>query len=298
MRARGFMAMVAAFGLAGFGAGTAAESDPETLWVSVYGWNQTGERLAASNHWSLALGSYIEAHRQITALAAAHPAFEPDLIAYRIGALEKTIEETEARLSTDEHETMMKYLDFIESLELGEKQRFANEFKESLDTLDMALSILDEITASKSKDFGEAVDSQRTRLLGHIEWLNSQIDFKASSRVSMTADDGVDRGTTRFVKPEDYPSSRDGVFLSGMLFPGSLSEKDRTGISAIDIVAEPEKAEEMAAEESGKPNTEPAAPAEGQAPGAPRKFRMRSRQKSAESPEVPVKPGTGPTPAQ
>ncbi|HQZ29883.1 MAG TPA: hypothetical protein PK648_17195, partial [Verrucomicrobiales bacterium] len=244
--------MIAALLLAIVDTGSAAESDPKAMWVSVYGWNQTGEKLAASNHWSLALGSFIEAHRQITALAAAHPDFEPDLIRYRLEALEKTIQETEARLSTDEHETMMKYLDFIESLELGESQRYANEFTESLDTLDMALSILDEITASKSSDFSAAVESQRNRLLGHIEWLNSQINFKAASRASVLVDDGVDRGTTRFVTPEQYPNSRDGVFLSGMLFPGSLIEKDRKRVSAATSVEEARGAKETSVKEEGE----------------------------------------------
>ncbi|MBP9224736.1 MAG: hypothetical protein KBF76_12760 [Verrucomicrobiales bacterium] len=274
--------MIAALLLAIVDTGSAAESDPKAMWVSVYGWNQTGEKLAASNHWSLALGSFIEAHRQITALAAAYPDFEPDLIRYRLEALEKTIQETEARLSTDEHETMMKYLDFIESLELGESQRYANEFTESLDTLDMALSILDEITASKSSDFSAAVESQRNRLLGHIEWLNSQINFKAASRASVLVDDGVDRGTTRFVTPEQYPNSRDGVFLSGMLFPGSLIEKDRKGVSAIDLIAVPEKGKEAPPAENGlKPDAE-----------APRRFRMNSKQKSA--PETPAEPTAAP----
>lgn len=269
------MGLIAALLLAGVETGSAVESDPKALWVSVYGWNQTGEKLAASNLWSLALGSFIEAHRQITALAAAHPDFEPDLIHYRLDALEKTIAETEARLSTDEHETMMKYLDFIESLELGETQRYANEFKESLDTLDMALSILDEITASKASDFSAAVESQRNRLLGHIEWLNSQINFKATSRASVTVNDGVDRGTTRFVTPEQYPNSRDGVFLSGMLFPGSLSEKDREGVSAETAVEKARVAKDTPTNEDGKSVGKSVS-----SPTTPR-FRMNSKQKSA-----------------
>jgi len=288
MGTRGFMGMIAALLLAIVDTGSAAESDPKAMWVSVYGWNQTGEKLAASNHWSLALGSFIEAHRQITALAAAYPDFEPDLIRYRLEALEKTIQETEARLSTDEHETMMKYLDFIESLELGESQRYANEFTESLDTLDMALSILDEITASKSSDFSAAVESQRNRLLGHIEWLNSQINFKAASRASVLVDDGVDRGTTRFVTPEQYPNSRDGVFLSGMLFPGSLIEKDRKGVSAATSVEEARGAKETSVKEEGERGGKSVP-----SPATPR-FRMSSKQKSAGNPAVPGEPTPAP----
>ncbi len=48
-----------------------------------------------ADQWPLALGSYLEANRLINALAEAHPAFEPEMVAYRREALEKTIAETE-----------------------------------------------------------------------------------------------------------------------------------------------------------------------------------------------------------
>ncbi len=45
---------------------------------------------------------------------------------------------------------MMKYLDFIESFELGENQRYDNEFEAALGTLGMAKALLDEIISERN----------------------------------------------------------------------------------------------------------------------------------------------------
>lgn len=233
-------------------------SDPAARWVSVYGWMQTGDRLGAAGHWALAMGSYIESHRQIRELAVAHPTFETELVAYRTGKLAETIETVDARLSEDEHETMMTYLDFIESLELGLEQRFSNQYEAALGTLDIARSLLDALIGKKPPEFREAIDSQYQRLEDNILWLGSQIDYKEASRrrpVTSAANDGRDRGTTRFVKTEDLPDSSDGVIVSGMLFPST-------------DLPPPEK--------EAKEQTEA-----GSAPERPMRFRMNSRQDTA-----------------
>ncbi len=204
-------------------AAPAGESDPSARWLTVYGWIQTAERLAAAGQWPLALGSYLEADRQIKDLAETHPDFEPEMVTYRRGLLVTTISETEARLTIDEHEVMMKYLDFIESLELGEGQRYANEYDAAYTTLAMAKAVLDELIETKPEAFREAVASQYARLESSLDWLGSQIQFTAVSRPGTAAvDESTDWGTTRFVKAADLPTSRPEASVTSELFPVGL----------------------------------------------------------------------------
>ncbi len=201
------------------------ENDPAARWVGVYGWIQTGDRLAEAEQWALAMGSYLESHRQIKQLAAEHPAFEPELIGYRTAKLEEAIAGAETRLGTDEHEVTMTYLDFIESVELGQAQRFRNEFEAALTTLDTAKALLDELIEKKPEAFRMAVATQYDRLEKSISWLNSQIDYKEMSRRADLAKLGDVQGTTQFIKESDLPDSGEGVFASGILFPGSLIQQ-------------------------------------------------------------------------
>lgn len=256
--------------LLGGGPARSEEEDPAARWLSVYGWIQTAERLAEADQWPLALGSYLEANRLIAALAEAHPAFEPEMVSYRREALAKTIAETEGRLTTDEHETMMKYLDFIESLELGEAQRYNNEFEAALGTLGMAKALLDEIIEKKPATFREAVASQYNRLESGIAWLDSQVNFKARSRPGTVIDDTVDWGTTRFVRESDLPGDPSATPVSLALFPPSV---------ALAVAAE--------AEAASPPTPAAAPPVVPAAPVGPRPFRMNSRQEIVEPVPVP-----------
>lgn len=246
------------------------EDDPAARWLTVYGWIQTAERLAGADQWPLALGSYLEANRLLAALAEAHPAFEPEMVAYRREALAGTIARTETRLTTDEHETMMKYRDFIESLELGERQRYNNEFEAALGTLGMARAVLDEIIAGKPAEFRAAVASQYDRLESGIAWLDSQVHFEARSHGATPVDDTVDRGTTRFVRESDLPGNPAATAVSPTLFPPSVA----IAISSTAGATEPTPAP--------VPAPDPSDPAE------PRRFRMNSRQDNSEP--VPVAP--------
>jgi hypothetical protein len=274
-----FLAAAFAAILLGGTSAVAEEDDPAARWLTVYGWIQTGERLAGADQWSLALGSYLEANRLLADLAGAHPAFEPEMVSYRREALADTIAGIEARLTEDDHVTMMKYLDFIESLELGEKQRYGNEFEAALGTLGMAKALLDEISSGKPEGFREAVASQYERLRSGIEWLDSQVNFKARSRPAVLADDPVDWGTTRFVKESDLPGDPAAASVSLDLFPPSLALAIR--------------------DESG-PAAEPATPAAVPSPSpGPRRFRMTSRGSPApenpqSGPSAPSEPRPGP----
>lgn len=244
--------------------------DPAARWLTVYGWIQTAERLAGADQWPLALGSYLEANRLLTNLAEAHPAFEPEMVAYRREALAGTIARTETRLTTDEHETMMKYLDFIESLELGETQRYNNEFENALGTLGMAKAVLDEIIAGKPAEFRAAVASQYDRLESGIAWLDSQVHFEARSRPTAPVDDATDWGTTRFVRESDLPGSPTATAVSLALFPPSvaLAHSSATAATAATAATEPGSSE----------------------PNGPRRFRMNSRQDPVDPGPVPPVP--------
>jgi hypothetical protein len=230
---------------------------------------QTAERLATAEQWPLALGSYLEADRQVKALAEAHPDFEPEMVNYRRGALAKTIVETEARLTTDEHEVMMKYLDFIESLELGEAQRYANEYEAAYGTLGMAKSVLDEIIAKKPEGFRDAVASQYARLESSLTWLDSQINFTAISRPGVVLDGSIDWGTTRFVKATDLPSSQQNASVTSELFPGGLVPESGPATPPVEDPATVEPVAET--KETG-----------------PVRFRMSSRQTTAPDPVEPA----------
>lgn len=198
---------------------TEAKEDAGSLWVSAYGWIQTGDRLASVKLWPLAIGSYIEADRQIKALAAEYPAFEPDIIDYRLEKLQKDIETAQENLTAGEHDIMMKYLDFIESYELGKKQRFANKFEDSLMTLSEARSLLDELIEEKPDKFEVAVKTQHELLDDSIDWLYSQVSFKRQSVSVVAVGDGYNWGSTQYVKESDLPSSEDPVEPFGGLFP-------------------------------------------------------------------------------
>ena len=292
-RGRGMLAVAFAAGTIflslSFSPAFSEENDPAARWVSVFGWMQTGERLAAANQWPLAMGSYLESHRQIIELASRYPDFEPELIAYRSEKLEQTIAEAESRLASDEHAVMMKYLDFIESLELGQAQRFRNEFEASLSTLDMAKSLLDDIIAKKPAEFRTAVDSQYQRLESSIEWVNAQIDYKERNRRASYARTSDDRGTTQFVKESDLPRSEEGIGASGILFPVSFASIEPAVTPGGDKVLESSGVE--ASEEPATPGVKiddnPAGPV--------MNFRMSSKRQIDET-SAPAEQATVPVP--
>lgn len=241
--------------------------DPASRWVSVYGWMQTGDRLGEAGHWALAMGSYIESHRQLKALAEAHPTYETELVNYRIEKLAETIKTVDAQLSEDEHETVMTYLDFIESFELGLAQRFSNQYEASLATLETARSLLDSLIEKKPAEFRKSIQSQYERLEDNILWLSSQIGYKEGTRrrsAAAVAHDGRDRGTTRFVKREDLPDSSDGGMISNMLFPPGLSGNELTDTSETDNSMPVPKEEEQGEADAGK--------------GSQKQFRLNSRE--------------------
>ena len=80
----------------------------------------------------MALGSFIEAEAQLKQLKADAPDFEPEMVAYRLDWLAKEIEEMQGNLGGGDHDIMTKYLDFIESFEQGQSERFNNEFEKVL----------------------------------------------------------------------------------------------------------------------------------------------------------------------
>ena len=267
-RVRG-VALAVAIGAALFAFGIrcgAAEDDPAARWLSIYAWLRTAERLAEGGHLPLALGGYLEASRRIERLAEDHPAFEPEMLAYRQKALAETVGAMEEELTDDGHGTMMRFLDFVESLEAGERQRYANEFDEAYETLTMARSILAELSEEKAASFREAVAPHAARIESNLEWLGSQLDHKASSALAVQGpsptDESIDWGTTRFVKESDLPAADEGGLAESSLFPGGRIE-----------------GEGKQAEEGAEPSTEDAEPA-GTGSKGPR-FRMSSRQSSA-----------------
>ncbi|MEM9016426.1 MAG: hypothetical protein AAGC68_05385 [Verrucomicrobiota bacterium] len=211
------------------------DSDPGERWVGAYGWLQTGENLAAAGHSPLAMGSFIEAHRQVVELQREHPNFEPEMVSYRIERLEVQIVEAQGTLTGGEKELMTKFVDFIDSFEQGMAQRYANEYVNAINTLEFAQVLLDEIIYEKPDEFREAVDTQYGLLQSSLSWLNEQVSFRERIRPMPFVGDDPSLGTTEFVKEEDLPSEGDEILTSADLFPllvSSVPPRERTEVPA------------------------------------------------------------------
>jgi hypothetical protein len=249
-----------------------SEEEPSETWGRAYSWLQTGERLAANEQWALAMGSYIETFRQMKAIREAHPSYEPELVNYRIDRLGEMIEETEPKLPPGGNSITMKFLDFIESYDLGMRQRFSNQYSESLGTLDIAKVILDEIIYENPEEFRDAVDTQYSIMHESIEWLEQQITYRARKPRSAYTSDGVDWGTTEFVKEKDLPADGDNILMSGSLFSRGPDPSQVRGLTTIPELEKNDGEKEESREEGE----------DDQKLGL-RGFRMSSKQK--ESPE-------------
>lgn len=254
------------------------EMNSEDRWVKVYGWLQTGTRLRDAELWPLALGSFIESHRQLKLLKERDPDFEPEMVGYRLESLEREIAAAQEKLQPGEQEIMQKYLDFIDSYEEGMRLRFANQFVEALNTLDIAKVLLDEIIFEKPEEFRDAVDSQYLLLHDSLGWLDSQINFRQRSRPAVFVGDGVDWGTTQYVEEADLPAEGDAILVEGTLFAG-LPAMER-GVGRLLEGKEPEGEAPEREDREGEKNGEK----EEDSSSRPA-FRMSSKQK--EIPELP-----------
>jgi len=261
----------------------AGGKDPDASWVGIYGWIQAGERLERGEHWPLALGCFIEAHRQAERLRGAHPAYEPEMLAYRIPKLQERIDEVDARLGAGDHEIMTKFLDFIDSLESGLDQRYANRYPEALDTLNAARILLDEILYEKPEEFHDALSTQHDLLHGSLVWLEGQIHMRERSRPIAFSGPGGDWGTTQFVEFADLPADGDTILASASLFPFTPSPAPPPGAAPVTRAeTEEEPAGEAETEGEDIPNAEGLKP-----------FRMSTRQQSAAAPPDPGEKSDG-----
>lgn len=259
-----------------------AEERPDagTQWVCVYGWFQIGENLAKAEQWALALGSYFEARRQLQILQREYPDYETEMVSYRLDWLENEIKVSEERLDQGDHAIMAKYLDFIESFEVGQTQRFNNNFESALSTLTIAKVILDEIISEKPIEFKSAVSTHYDLLLDSIIWLRSQLDFEESLKPIPVYDDSQEWGTTEFVQEGDLPTPGSEMQLSA-LFPEILMAQvssefsidpgrgvEVNGLPGTQLATEPE---------SGSESVEGDSEAEGESRRLP-SFRMSSKE--------------------
>jgi hypothetical protein len=183
------------------------------------------------------------------------------------------IEEIEPKLPPGGNSITMKFLDFIESYDLGIKQRFSNQYSESLATLDIAKVILDEIIYENPEEFRDAVDTQYSIMHESIEWLERQITYRARKPRATYTSDGFDWGTTEFVKEENLPADGDTILMSGSLFWRGPDPGQVRGFTTTPELENNEEKKEESKEEDG----------DDQKPGLPG-FRMSSKQK--ESPEA------------
>ncbi len=189
-------------------------------WAAAMGWVQTGRNLQEAEQWPLALATMIEALRQLRDVAEEFPDFETELIQFRIDNLQSEVLEMQNKLISGDHDVMMSYLDFIESLELGQELRFSDKLEEALTTLEFAKTILDGILADRPEEFRAAVDTQYRRLSSHLSWLDSQVNRKPLPPVVIEVmEDNL--GTTAFIKESDLPADP-MVAMTNLLFPNGL----------------------------------------------------------------------------
>lgn len=257
-----------------------ADSDPAALWVSAYAWLQTGEKLAAAEQWPLATGSYLEALQKFHTLHETHPTYEVELVEYRLAALRESLAALEDRLSESDHDVTMKYLDFIESFEQGQDERFSSQLEAAAATLHVAQTLLDELTAEKPESFRSAMQSQYQMLESSLTWVESQISYKRRKPVVAAASD-VDLGTTRFITAADLPADGDTVLLTASLFPPLSKEALGKFTSTPAPAATPEPVMSPAASPAGSPP--PALPSE-------------PEPVAIAAPPLPAKPSVSPPP--
>lgn len=265
----------------------AEDFDPAEAWDRAYSWLQTGERLAESGQWSLAMGGFIEAHRQMKEIQEVHPSFEPELVAYRVGKLDEMIADAQGRLPPGGTAITTKFLDFIESYDEGMRLRFSNRYAEALDTLDVAKVLLDEIIYENPDQFRDAVDTQYTFLHSSLAWLDQQINYRQRSRRVTHVPDGVEWGTTEYVSESDLPGERDAVLPSAELFPNRPTPDQIRDLQTVPGVLE---------SNAGNPEGEPGEkenPSGGGRDSRLPAFRMSSKQK-----EPPVEEGELPAEAE
>ena len=197
-------------------------SGPDARWVRVYGWVQIGEKLAEIEQWPLALGSYLEAAVQLKILMASAPNFEPEMVNYRFGWLTNEITRVKKKLVGNEHDIMAKYLDFVSSFEQGQSERFNNKFEKALDTLNYTKVLLDDLIAERPEEFKMAMMAQHTMLLDSIDWLNSQLNYRAALLAPPVIVDKSYLGTTQFINENDLPAEAPPATMSGDLFPSTV----------------------------------------------------------------------------
>lgn len=205
------------------------EAVASDILLNGFGWMQTGRNLVQTQQWPLALGSYIEALQKYQTVARDFPEFEPEMVSYRLEALEDEITEIQKNLHSGDHDVMMAYLDFIDSMEKGQRLRFANNFEAALPSLRFAMSLLEEVIKNRPGEFRAAVDDQYSRLAESIEWVESQLTWKMRSLPMTAAVDDGNLGTTEFIKESDLPTDA-MVSMSAQLFPGFPNFQDAPAV--------------------------------------------------------------------
>jgi hypothetical protein len=118
---------------------------------------------------------------------------------------------------------MAKYLDFISSFEQGQSERFNDQFEKALSTLNYTKVLLDELIAERPAEFKMAMTSQHDLLLDSIDWLNSQLNHRATLVTPSVIVDQSYLGSTRFVNEDDLPAGVPPLTISGDLFPSTLA---------------------------------------------------------------------------
>ncbi len=208
------------------------------IWTNAFGWIQTGRKLAEAKQWPLALGSYIEALQKYQIVARDFPEFEPELVSFRLDALKTDIEDIQKKLAADDHDVMMAYLDFIDSMEKGQDLRFANNLKEALPILRFAMTLLKEVIKNSPDEFRDAVDDQYVRLDESINWIDSQLNRKLRRPIRASATDSENWGTTDFIKASDLPGNVN-IPMSNRLFPDAPPFLDAPAVKAPVAVEKP-----------------------------------------------------------
>lgn len=146
-----------------------AADDPAERWLDAFVLLQTGRQLAERDLWPLALANYVTALESFERLAEEHPDYQPEIIAFRVKDLQKSIAHANESMNAGDHDIAMLYVDFIETSGKGQNLRFALRYEESYPHLVRARYQIDDLIEQRPDTLGPALAKQRDHLLSLVD---------------------------------------------------------------------------------------------------------------------------------
>ena len=143
--------------------------DPSDRWLHAFVLLQTARQLEARNLWPLALANYATALEGFEKLSKEHPDYQPEIVAFRIKDLRKSIAHANESMNAGDHDIAMLYADFIETSGKGQDLRFSLRYEESYPHLVRARYQIEDLIDQRPDTLGPALAEQRDHLLSLVD---------------------------------------------------------------------------------------------------------------------------------